>query len=249
MKRPNATSMTIPPVAILAGGLATRLGALVADTPKALLDVAGRPFLAWQLDVLAEHGLRDVVLCIGHQAQRIQDENPRYAPAAMRIRYSCDGDPLLGTGGAVKNALPALGSVFFVMYGDSYLRCNYLSIYERFMQARHADSRLAGLMTVYENRDSFDQSNVEFRDGKLLCYSKTLKTSRMHHIDWGLGILTAEAFEPFSNQLKFDLADVYASLVDQGRLMGHEVHERFYEIGSRAGLSELSQLLAGGRVP
>jgi NDP-sugar pyrophosphorylase family protein len=234
---------TLPPIAILAGGLATRLGSLVARTPKALLEVAGRPFLAWQLELLARGGVTDVVLCLGHQSNCIQEEIPRFVPLGMRVRYSVDGDRLLGTGGAIRKALGELGDVFFVMYGDSYLRCKYGAVADSFSVAR-ATTGVTGLMTVYENRDRFDRSNVEFEHGKILRYSKSQRTERMHYIDWGLGVLTADAFKQFATQQTFDLADVYASLVQQGSLMGYQVFERFYEIGSREGLDELSRLLA-----
>jgi NDP-sugar pyrophosphorylase family protein len=234
-----------PTIAILAGGLATRLGDLATHTPKSLLPIGGRPFLAWQLELMADKGLTDVVLCVGHHGQQIVDSIGQYMPASIRVRYSFDGEQRVGTGGAIQRALPLLGETFLVTYGDSYLRADYIGIYEYFLQHRQnvPDGGTAplGLMTVYQNDNQFDASNVVFEGGRIAKYSKTNITDDMRHIDWGLGVLTAQAFTRFASNAVLDLATVYASLVSDGKLLGYEVLERFYEIGSRQGLDEFAE--------
>jgi NDP-sugar pyrophosphorylase family protein len=226
------------PVAILAGGLATRLRPITETVPKALLEVAGRPFLAHQLDLLRDRGIRRVVLCVGHLGERVRESFPDGMPWGMQLEYSFDGPTLLGTGGAVRQALPLLGENFFVLYGDSYLPTDYGAVADAF-----ARSGKMGLMTVFRNEGKWDTSNVVFRDGRILVYDKLRRSTEMRHIDYGLSALTADAFAGWEAKTPLDLVKVFQKLVADGELAGYEVHERFYEAGSASGLAELNTLL------
>ncbi|HZL14071.1 MAG TPA: nucleotidyltransferase family protein [Verrucomicrobiae bacterium] len=225
------------PVAILAGGLATRLRPITEKIPKSLVPVAGKPFLAHQLELLHARGIRRVVLCIGFLGEMIQRDFGDEA-FGVKLDYSFDGEKLLGTGGALKRALPKLGDEFFVLYGDSYLPLQYAPVAEFF----HRSGKL-GLMTVYRNEGKFDASNVVFHDGEIKIYDKKTKLPEMRHIDYGLSLFKASVFEKFPTDEKFDLADVMQKLVRENQLAGYEVPERFYEMGSPAGLAELETLL------
>jgi NDP-sugar pyrophosphorylase family protein len=156
----------------------------------------------------------------------------------VKLDYSFDGPKLLGTGGAIKHALPKLGEEFFVLYGDSYLPVDYAPIAEFF----HRSGKL-GLMTVYRNEGKYDTSNVVFRDGEIVVYDKKLKSPEMKHIDYGLSLFKASAFDSYAADRVFDLAEVMGKLVRERQLGGFEVRERFYEIGSPSGLAELETLL------
>jgi NDP-sugar pyrophosphorylase family protein len=224
------------PVAILAGGLATRLGEITQTIPKALLDVAGKPFVVHQLELLRDAGIERVVLCVGHLGERVQAAvGDRFD--TIDVSYSFDGGTLLGTGGALRRALSWLGERFLVLYGDSYLRCDYVAIGSAFTA-----SGKQGLMTVYRNDGKYDASNVAFEAGRILRYDKTT-TAGMTHIDWGLGALRASALAGYTDGAKLDLARVYQDLLARDQLAGYEVSERFYEIGSVAGLEETRRLL------
>jgi NDP-sugar pyrophosphorylase family protein len=225
------------PVAILAGGLATRLRPITEKTPKSLVPVAGRPFLAHQLEMLHARGIRRVVLCIGHLGEMIQRDFGDEA-FGVKLDYSFDGEKLLGTGGAIKRALPKLGREFFVLYGDSYLPVQYAPVAETF----HRSGKL-GLMTVYRNEGKYDASNVVFRDGEIMVYDKKAKLPEMRHIDYGLSLFKSSVFAAYPAEEKFDLAEVMGKLVREKQLAGYEVPERFYEMGSPAGLAELEALL------
>jgi NDP-sugar pyrophosphorylase family protein len=228
------------PVAVLAGGLATRLQPLTAQVPKILLDVAGRPFAEHQIELLKRNGVSTVVFCLGHLGEQVVAALGDGQRWQMTFRFVSDGPRLAGTGGALLRALPLLGPAFFVMYGDSYLECDFGAIEERF----HA-SRRAGLMTVHRNNDRWDRSNVEYADGLIVRYDKINRDASMRYIDYGLGVLTPEAFAPWAGvDQPLDLAAVYQRLIASGGLAGYEVPERFYEIGSIEGLDETRVLLS-----
>jgi len=234
--------MTAPPlpfpVAILAGGLATRLRPLTEKIPKILLPVAGQPFLVHQLRLLREQGITEVVLCVGHLGEQIQDAFGHGEQHGVRLRYSFDGPTLLGTGGALKKALPLLGPGFFVLYGDSYLPTQFSPIAAAFTQ-----SGKPGLMTVYHNQGKYDTSNVWFEDDTIKLYDKTNHPPQMRHIDYGLSLFQSSAFDCFTDNATFDLATLMQRLVNENQMAGFEVAERFYEIGSPSGLQELETLL------
>ena len=222
------------PVAILAGGLATRLRPLTEKIPKSLVELNGEPFIAHQLRLLQAAGLKEVVICAWYRGELIREFAGDGSHFGVELSYSFDGDYPLGTGGALHKALPCLGSSFFVLYGDSYLPCNYHAVETAYITAQKD-----GLMTVYHNLNQGDRSNVEISDGQILVYDKRNRSSKMEYIDYGLGILSASAFNPYSLGQPLDLADVYQHLLAEGQLAGYEVQERFYEIGSFEGINEL----------
>lgn len=221
------------PVAILAGGLATRLRPVTETIPKALVEIAGRPFAVHQAELLARHGIRDVVWLVGYRADQIEAALGDGGRWGLRFQYVHDGPVLLGTGGAVRRARPQLGDAFFVMYGDSYLECDFADVERTLRQ-----SGRAGLMTVYRNEGRYDTSNVEFVEGRIRRYDKRARVPEMHHIDWGLGAFFAGAFDRYGDDRPLDLAEVYQDLLAAGELAGYEVANRFYEIGSPEGIRD-----------
>lgn len=224
--------MTLP-VAILAGGVATRLRPITEKIPKSLVDVAGEPFIIRQLDYLSRQGVRDVVLCIGYLGGMIEGVVGDGSRFGLSVSYSIDGPKLLGTGGALRRAAPLLGEAFFVLYGDSYLPVDFGAIEVSFRA-----SGQPALMTVLYNQDHWDKSNVLFVDGRLEEYNKSAPRRDFHHIDYGLGVVRREIIESYPANEAFDLASVYHALSLEKRLQGYEVFKRFYEIGSPAGLKE-----------
>ena len=230
------------PLALLAGGLATRLGDLTAHVPKSLLTVAGEPFISHQLRLLAFEGVRDIIICCGHLGEQIEEFIGDGSRFGCHVRYSSDGPSLLGTGGAIRRALPLLGSRFWVMYGDSYLLAPFAPI----LAAFHTSHQPA-LLTVFANQNRWDTSNVEFADGRIIRYDKRNPQPGMQHIDYGLSIYSADIFRRWPAQSAFDLSAVQRQLVDRGTIAGYEVADRFYEIGSQAGLEETDAFLAAHR--
>lgn len=226
------------PVAILAGGMATRLRPITQNIPKLLVEVAGEPFFTHQIRLLKQAGLTHLVLCVGFLGEQIVELYGDGSRWGVKIEYVFDGPKLRGTGGALINALPRLGENFYVLYGDSYLPIDYTAVGEAFQS-----SGQLGLMTVFENQGRFDQSNVWFEGGEIKVYDKQNPSPQMHHIDYGLGVFRAAAFDGFSREVPVDLAEVQKALVARRQLAGYELKQRFYEIGSPAGLAELDTLL------
>lgn len=227
-----------PPLALLAGGLATRLRPLTAATPKSLISVAGEPFLAHQLRRLQQEGLREVVLCCGHLGDQIEAFAGDGSRFGLRLLYSRDGDRPLGTGGAVRAALPLLGRRFLVMYGDSWLTEPMEPLWQAFVA-----SGKRAMMTVFHNRNRWGSSNVEFCQGDVLRYNKERPTFAMQHIDYGLEAMDASVLESWPH-LVFDLSEVWPALAGSSQLAGYETRERFYEIGSLASLRETEAAIA-----
>jgi NDP-sugar pyrophosphorylase family protein len=231
------------PVAIVAGGLATRLRPITQKIPKSLVDVAGKPFVVRQLDYLRQQGITRVVLCLGYLGEQVEAVVGDGSAFGLDVRYSWDGPRLLGTGGALKQALQLLGEQFFVFYGDSYLPIDFQAVERNFLVC----GKLA-LMTVLKNVNQWDKSNVMFRDDCIIEYDKRTPRPEMAHIDYGLGVLSASVLENVPVNEPFDLADIYHELSVRGLLAGHEVFERFYEIGSHKGLDEtIEYFRMGGR--
>lgn len=226
------------PVALLAGGLGTRLRPWTESVPKALVDVNGEPFLAHQLRLLSSRGIERVVLCIGYKGEMIRAWAGDGRRFRLNLEYSEDWPELLGTAGAVRKALPLLGERFFVLYGDSYLPCDYRAVQRAFLAAGKP-----ALMTVFRNEGRWDASNVEFSEGHILAYDKKSPTPRMQHIDYGLGVFESSVFAALPPGERRDLADLYRDLLARGELAAFEVFERFWEVGSRAGLEEVRSIL------
>ena len=228
------------PVAILAGGLATRLRPLTETVPKVLLEVAGRPFLEHQLARLREQGIRRVVLCLGFLGEQIREQFRDGSSYGMELLYSFDGPVLLGTGGAIRRALPQLGQSFFVLYGDSFLDIEFPQVARAF-----AESGKSALMTVFDNRGRWDVSNVWFAGGQIKSYDKRAPVADMRYIDYGLSMFRASVFAGYPLGVALDLSDVLKDLAAKRELAGYEARRRFYEIGSKAGLDELDRHLKG----
>jgi len=228
----------MPPVVIISGGVATRLRPLTESIPKAMFKVAGLPFIAHQLSLLRNKGIQRVIICSGYLSNQIEDFVGNGSKFGLSVSFSLDGEKLLGTGGAVKKALPLLEDEFFVIYGDSYLDVDFNSVYDYFLSHKGL-----GLMTVLKNRDAWDRSNIVFKDGCIINYDKKNKTEDMEYIDYGLGVLKKSAFDLMKKKEIFDLSELYKKIIIIKEMIGYEVATRFYEIGSPKGLEETEKYL------
>jgi MurNAc alpha-1-phosphate uridylyltransferase len=226
----------LPPVCILAGGLGTRLGSFVHDRPKPLILVAEEPFVFHQLRALAEHGAGEIVMCVGHFGEMIEDEvgTERFG---LTIRYSYDAPGLSGTLGAIRHAEPFLAERFLVLYGDTYLAVDYQAMVKDWVH-----SATLGAMSVLHNRGKWGPSNTVVERGEVVRHNKRARTARMEWIDYGLGALKSSALDLVDNTVT-DLSDLYDELANRAQLRAFEVRERFYEIGTPDQLAETDAYL------
>ena len=230
-----------PRLALLAGGLATRLRPVTDTLPKSLVPIAGEPFLAHQLRRFRANGLREIVICTGHLGNQIEDFAGDGSGFGLEIAYSHDGNQPLGTGGALRSALPLLGSSFLATCGDSWLTEPIEPVWRAFLHCAKP-----ALMTVFRNNNKWAASNVDFREGAVLRYDKTHASPGLQYIDYGLEALDASVI---ANRIapSFDLSEVWSGLAEYGLLAGLETAKRFYEIGTIPGLRETEAYLIANR--
>jgi NDP-sugar pyrophosphorylase family protein len=218
---------------------------LTESIPKALVPVAGRPFVDWQLRLLAARGVRQVVFSIGYRGDLLRDHVGDGSRLGVTVTWVDEGEELRGTGGAVRLALDrgAVEDEFFVLYGDSYLPVGMHGVEEAWRR-----SGLPALMTVMRNEGQWDTSNVIYGDGCVLLYDKSPPPERradMRWIDYGLSVLTREVVTArIEAGQVVDLADLLRDLSRTRQLAGFEVTERFYEVGSAGGVRDLESYLA-----
>jgi NDP-sugar pyrophosphorylase family protein len=215
-----------------------RLGPSTRHIPKALVQVAGQPFLSHQLALLRDNGVRRVLLLVGHLGEQIQEAYGSGDRFGLSIDYSFDGPVLLGTAGAIRQAMSQLPERFFVLYGDSYLTCDFGAVAAAFRR-----SGQPALMTVFRNEGSFDRSNIEFDGSRIVRYDKRHQTPAMRHIDYGLCAFDRRVFAALPAGVNIDLVAVCQTLIAADQLAAFEVGERFYEIGSPEGLRDTETYL------
>jgi MurNAc alpha-1-phosphate uridylyltransferase len=225
-------------LAILAGGVASRLMPITKNTPKSLVLINDKPFIHYQLEYLKKQKIKNIVLCVGHFGKMIENEIGDGKKYGLSIKYSYDGKNLLGTGGAIKKALPMLDETFYIMYGDSLLPINYKTIEKKFLA-----SNKPALMTMIKNNNQWDKSNILYNGKYIVEYNKKNPTGKMKYVDYGLGILSKAAFKSFKKQRSFDLGDLYHQLSIEKKLGSYLVKKRFYEIGSHQGLLDTSDFI------
>ena len=226
-------------VAILTGGLATRLRPLTQAVPKSLIQIQGRPFLGYQLDFLKRSGVKDIVLCVGYLAEQIEKHFGDGSRFGVSLKYSYERGRLLGTAGALKKAEGLLDDVFFTLYGDSYLFLDFTGVLSYFQN----QNKLA-LMTVYKNYNGIERSNTAVEGNLVKRYSKKEKTEEMVYIEYGVDLFRKEVFKLIPEKQPYSLEKLFPKLIDQEELIAYEVKERFYQIGSPEGLAEFKEYIS-----
>lgn len=225
-------------VVVLMGGLGTRLKDYTKACPKSLVDVCGRPFFDYQLDLLTAWGFKDFLFLIGYRAEMIEEHYGDGSDRGISIKYSYDGEKLLGTGGAVRSAMKYLADDFLLIYGDSFMDIDYAETLYRYEKGKAAGAR--ALMTVLRNNNRFDKSNVVMDGERLVLYDKHNPTPEMDYIDYGVCMYERSLFEGFDEDEAFDIAVIQHELSVKGQMTAQIVTKRFYEIGSPQSLAEFS---------
>jgi len=220
-------------IAILAGGLATRLQLLTERIPKSMIMIEGKPFLQYQLEFLKKGRVTNIVLCVGYLSEQIETYFGDGKRFCVDIKYSRERERLLGTAGALKNAEGLLEEEFFVVYGDSYLFLNFKEVLGHFQKFNKS-----ALMVVYKNDDKYDKSNVVVENGMIKKYDKKHKTEDMIYIDYGVSILRKKVLDMIPRNEVYSLEELVPALINQNEMLAFETSERFYEMGSYRGLEE-----------
>lgn len=221
-------------IAIMCGGLATRLSGLAKNIPKSMIDIEGKPFLEYQIEMLKKHNITDIVLCVGHLSNKIEDYFGHGSKFGVNIKYGYDGDKLLGPIGAIKNAESLLNDVFFIMYGDSYLSVDFQKAYSFFKE----HDKL-GLMVVYKNNNKYDKSNLIIKNNMVVGYGE----KEAVYIDYGTSIISKKALELVPENTIYSTGQFFSDLISKKELLAFEADKRFYHIGNPDTLEELRSFI------
>ncbi len=224
---------------ILAGGLGTRLRPLTESVPKPMVQINGRPFLEYEIELLKNVGVRDFVLCLGYKGQIIRNHFGDGSKFGARISYSFEGEKLLGPAGGLKNAEALLEDVFLVTYADGYLMMDYVKAWDFFLK-----SNRLGMMVVYENHNKFGKSDLVVKDGHVVKYDKRHQTHDMVWINFGVSYLRKEALNIIPQDQTFGEEEFYNELISRKELLAFETKGRFYEIGTPESLNEFASFIA-----
>lgn len=230
-------------VVILAGGAAMRLRPLTQSIPKIMIPIAGKLFLEYQIELLKNSQITDIVLCTCYLREKIKNYFGNGAGLGMNILYSEEEYPL-GTAGALRNAYPLLDDSFMLLDGDAYLPFKYDEIINEFRTGGKQ-----GLMVVYKNNNRYDISNVAISGGLVTAYERQNKAPRMVYIHTGLSILCKKVLDLIPVNQFYQLDLLFHDLVKNGELLAYETHQRFYGIGSLSGLDEFKALVSAGQLP
>lgn len=224
---------------VLVGGLGTRLKPVVSDVPKPLAPVAGRPFLAWLLDHLAESGIHHVVLAAGYLAERVV-ENIGREWRGMSVDYSIESMPL-GTGGAVRQACGLLqGNATHVLNGDTFL-CYDMHELEHATLRDEADLGMA-----LAHVDDVMRYGAVIREGTRIGGFREKGESGPGYINAGCYYLTPVAIQelPVESAFSFETG-VLAPLTEAGRVCGFDATSGFIDIGVPEDYRRAQKLFGG----
>lgn len=206
----------------LVGGLGTRLGDRTRQTPKPMLEVGGQIFLDYLLDEAARHGFNDILLLSGHHGGQVEARYHKRDWRGARVRVLREPEPL-GTGGALRFALPHLAGAFLLSNGDSFFDINLRALVE---EGRNADNRMAlrvGMIGDRYGRVEVANGLVQgFHAPGVLCEGP---------INSGIYRLTQRAVEELPTVKSSVEGDLFPALAAAGRLSAYLADGYFIDIG------------------
>lgn len=227
-------------IVVLAGGLATGVGAETEQIPESLLLVRQRPFVDWQLDRFAASGARSVVMCVGYLGEQIETHVKRALDRGLVVSYSYEGSEATGTGGALRRAFARLDDEFVLTYGDRYLPFDYASL----LHDLRAHPEAQATMSVCKNRGQLWQSNVALDGEWLARYEASATTPALDSVDCGAVALRRSVLDGIEIGAVWGIEALFRKLTRQRQLRAFVAPERFYEVGSPEGRADLEQHLA-----
>jgi len=228
---------------ILAGGEGTRLRPLTTSLPKSMIPIAGKPFLDYEIMLLKRTGVIDFVICIGYKGEIIRSHFGNGESFGVKIRYSDDGDMLLGTAGSLKKAQALLADGFFITYGDAYPIIDYHAAWNRFLST----GKIA-MMVVLKNSNKYGRSNTVVQNGQVTFYSKKETVPGMEYIEFGVTFMNKQALDMLAGDYPIDLELLYRKIICNNQMAAVEVKQRIYDIGSPEGLRDFGELVGSGQI-
>jgi NDP-sugar pyrophosphorylase family protein len=231
---------------ILAGGLGTRMRPITETIPKPMIEVAGKPFLEWQLKLLRSGGIANALLLVAYLGKQIEEYFGNGAKTGGCVEYSYERSPL-GTGGALKNAEAKLRDWFVLVNGDTFLAIDYEKLMRDFVgadcQAMIVAYEKPVMATAEVPADGLPGNLGVGPDGKVTAYRKR-EPEGLTHIDAGVIVLKKEILAALSAGRKCSLEEeVYPQLITRGAMRAWVTAEPFYDMGSPAGLAALEAKL------
>lgn len=229
---------------ILAGGLGTRIRHIHPDVPKALIPIADKPFIFYQLQLLHDQKINEIVIASGYKSDLIEDAVIKYKPIGVSTTCVPDGATLLGTGGAIRRLadLGLLQETFLVMYGDSYLPTDIQAVLQTFDVDKYE-----ALLTIHPNQSRLETNNARINPDNSAYYQKGLTDPEafgLTMLDYGLIVLARDSIENrIARNEKTDLAEYLNLISEEGRLQGYLVEDDFFEIGSPQGLQKFQEFV------
>lgn len=224
--------MKKPQVAILAGGLGTRLGEMTKDVPKPLVLVKGKPFLEWQIEHLKSHGFKKILLLVGYKADKIKDYFGDGKKWGMEIEYSVEKDQM-GTGGALLNARYQLEGDFLLLFGDSFLPVDFEGMLSKL------DHSTDVVMAVYNNKENTDVPfNVSLDTNFLVdAYYKEGSSQQkpdkvLKYVEAGAYLVRKSILSGVALKYCSFESELLKGIIRMRRVKGWISDERFYDIGT-----------------
>ncbi len=218
-------------VAVLAGGLGTRLRPITDRIPKCMTPVGGKPFLYYLLQLLKNNGTAETIICTGYLGEQVEEYFGNGKDTGLKLRYSRETGILKGTGGALKLAEPMLDERFLVVNGDTYLNIDYKKVYENFNSGGDKALIVASAYAPKNRADLAIDNNL-----RVTAYDKTNSDGK-HYVNAGVMGLRRNALADVNPGQAVSLeADIFPALIADGKVKAHITSERFYDIGSFAEL-------------
>ena len=223
----------LPQLVILAGGMATRLGDIATTTPKALIDIEGKPILTRILDHVSEQGVDRALILIGH----LGDAFDGYEHHTVDITFHREPEPL-GTGGAIWNARHLLETEFLMMWGDDLHTIDLEPLL-----TTHSTERCLLTMTVTEAHNDF---NLEHRNGRVIRYDKSGKNRvGLNGYEAGTSLVDRRIVMEYGREGRWSWEEVvYPQL--SGLIAAHHDDTQFHDMGTPERLERLRSLFRMG---
>jgi histidinol-phosphate phosphatase family protein len=224
---------------ILAGGRGSRLGPFTETRPKPMVEVHGRPFLEYLVEMLREQGFSEVLLLLGYLPHVVQDHFGDGGRFGVRITYSVTAPEDLTTRRLLV-AREQLDSVFLLMYCDNYWPMQFDRLWEQYVS-----SGAPALTTVYSNKDRYSRDSVKVgADGFMEIFDRSRTTPGLQGVEISYAILRRDLLDRLTDPDLLIEEALYPQLTREKKLAAHVTDHRYYSVGSPERLPLTNAFLA-----